>query len=266
MTRFIPSEEIDAQQVRHWHFGNVKNNFNGFSAMPEMTADKVDEALPMDAAAELVQPEVEEVAAPMLEPAEEAVPSFSEEDVEHMLAQARQEAFEQGQQHGQQQASQEWQARMSDYQNNLGRDTAQRLSEVLHGAQSAVQGLQQQMAPDLLQLACDIARQVVRQELRCNPQALQPVVSEALDMLGADTKPAVVRLHPDDFKQLEAHLRTALPNPKVEWLADASVAPGGCVVESQGAQVDGSLERRWQRAVAALGLVSTWYEGAPHGN
>jgi flagellar assembly protein FliH len=36
-------------------------------------------------------------------------------------------------------------------------------------------------------------------------------------------------------------------------------------VESQGAQVDGSLEKRWQRAVAALGLVSTWYEGAPHG-
>lgn len=266
MTRFIPSEEIDAQQVRHWHFGNVKNNFNGFSVMPEMTADKVDEALTLDTSEELMQPEVEEVSAPILEPVVEPEPGISKEEVEHMLAQARQEAFEQGQQHGQQQASQEWQARMADYQNNLGRDTAQRLSEVLHGAQSAVQGLQQQMAPDLLQLACDIARQVVRQELRCNPQALQPVVSEALDMLGADTKPAVVRLHPDDFKQLETHLRTALPNPKVEWLADASVAPGGCLVESQGAQVDGSLERRWQRAVAALGLVSTWYEGANHGN
>lgn len=267
MTRFIPSEEIDAQQVRHWHFGNVKNNFNGFSAMPEMTADAVEESLPLEADTESAPPAVEHEAAPALEPVVEAVaPGFSEEEVEQMLAQARQEAFEQGQQQGQQQASQEWQAHMADYQNNLGRDTAQRLSEVLHGAQSAVQGLQQQMAPDLLQLACDIARQVVRQELRCNPQALQPVVSEALDMLGADTKPAVVRLHPDDFKQLEAHLRAALPNPKVEWLADASVAPGGCLVESQGAQVDGSLERRWQRAVAALGLVSTWYEGANHGN
>ena len=73
-------------------------------------------------------------------------------------------------------------------------------------------------------------------------------------------------LHPDDFKQLEAHLRAALPNPKVEWLPDPSVPVGGCLVESQGAKIDGSIERRWQRAVAALGLVSTWYEGAPHDN
>ena len=116
----------------------------------------------------------------------------------------------------------------------------------------------------LLELACDIARQVVRQELRTNPQALMPVLREALDMLGAETKPATVRIHPDDWQQLEPHVRAALPNPRVQWLADASVQPGDCMVESQGAQVDGSLEKRWQRAVAALGLVSTWYEGAPH--
>lgn len=218
---------------------------------PEEPVDEVFEELPSEVDAEEAQP---------------AAPGFSEEELQQHLEMARQEAFQQGLEQGQQQASQEWQARMADYQNNLGRDTAQRLNEVLHAAQASVQGLQQQMAPDLLQLATDIARQVVRQELRCNPQALQPVVSEALDMLGAETKPALVRLNPEDFKKLEAHLRAALPNPKVEWLADPSVPAGGCLVESQGAQVDGSLERRWQRAVAALGLVSTWYEGANHGN
>lgn len=271
MTRFIPSEEIDNQRVRQWRFGGVSSGARqGFTAMPEMTmdpallpvaqetpetpdvaVDDVFEELPPEAVAEDTPPEA---------------PVFSEQELHQQLEQVRQDAYQQGLEQGQQQAGQEWQARMADYQNNLGRDTAQRLNEVLHAAQSSVQGLQQQMAPDLLQLATDIARQVVRQELRCNPQALQPVVSEALDMLGAETKPALVRLNPEDFKQLETHLRAALPNPKVEWLADPSVAVGGCLVESQGAQIDGSLERRWQRAVAALGLVSTWYEGASHGN
>ena len=182
-----------------------------------------------------------------------------------MLEQARQEGFAQGLEQGLQQAGQEWQQRMQDYQNNQGREQGQRLSEIVHQAQNGIQGLQQQVAPDLLQLACDIARQVVRQELRTNPQALMPVLREALDMLGAETKPATVRLHPQDWQVLEPHIRAAMPNPKVEWLQDASVPLGGCLVESQGAQVDGSLEKRWQRAVAALGLVSTWYEGAPHG-
>lgn len=269
MTRFIPSEEIDNERVRQWHFHGVRSGQRkGFWAMPEMTTAA---ALLPDPQEELVEeiqePEPEELIAEELvaEEVPPAAPSYSEEELQQQLDAAKQDAYQQGLAQGQQQAAQEWQARMADYQNNLGREIAQRLNEVLHAAQTGVQGLQQQMAPDLLQLATDIARQVVRQELRCNPQALQPVVAEALDMLGAETKPALVRLNPEDFKHLEAHLRTALPNPKVEWLSDPSVPEGGCMVESQGAQIDGSLERRWQRAVAALGLVSTWYEGAPNG-
>ena len=269
MTRFIPSEEIDNERVRHWHFDGVRTGQRkGFWVMPEMTTAAA--LLPQQEPAQpqAVEPEPEMVVPEEVVVAEEVVPaepSYSEQELQQHLEAARQEAYQQGLEQGQQQAAQEWQARMSDYQNNLGREIAQRLNEVLHAAQNSVQGLQQQMAPDLLQLATDIARQVVRQELRCNPHALQPVVAEALDMLGAETKPALVRLHPEDFKHLEAHLRTALPNPKVEWLADPSVPQGGCMVESQGAQIDGSLERRWHRAVAALGLVSTWYEGAAHG-
>lgn len=267
MTRFIPSEEIDHHRVRQWHFGGVRSGMHkGFAVMPEMTMDPalLPPVVEEEPAPEEVQPEVvTDVAPEEVVPAE---PMFSQAEVQQQLEQARQEAYQQGMAAGQQQAAQEWQARMTDYQSNQGHDVAQRLNAVLQAAEVAVQGLQQQMAPDLLQLATDIARQVVRQELRCNPQALQPVVSEALDMLGADTKPALVRLNPEDFKELQEHLRAASPNPKVEWLADPSVPAGGCLVESQGAQIDGSLERRWQRAVAALGLVSTWYEGAPHGN
>ena len=38
-------------------------------------------------------------------------------------------------------------------------------------------------------------------------------------------------------------------------------AQGDVRVESGGAQVDAGMDKRWRRAVAALGLVSTWYAG-----
>ena len=47
--------------------------------------------------------------------------------------------------------------------------------------------------------------------------------------------------------------------------ADPTVLPGGCQVESVGMVVDGTLEKRWQRAVASLGLSSAWEVSGEHG-
>lgn len=273
--RFIPSEEIDVQAVRHWKFGDVQQAAPGapVSALPELAVltDLLPPPAPqsMGGAAPGVDADVVD---------EELAAQQREDEVQAQLEQVRQEAhaagYQEGMQtgHGQgldegkQQAGTEWQHRFDDYQAQQGRQAAEQLQGLLQAAQQGVQGLQQRMAPDVLQLACDIARQVVRQELRSNPQALLPVVREALDMMSAESKPATVRLNPKDWELLQEPLKAAHPQPKIEWLADASVKPGDCLVESAGAQVDGSLERRWQRAVAALGLVSTWYDGAPaHG-
>ena len=117
------------------------------------------------------------------------------------------------------------------------------------------------MAQQLLELACDIARQVVRQELSVNPNALQPVVREAVGMLVTEGRPATVRLNPIDMDAMAQPLREELDGPGVQWMADAAVPAGGCLVESAGTVVDGSLDKRWQRAIAALGLQSPWSEG-----
>lgn len=267
--RFIPSEEIDGQTVRQWRFDAVEHtrSASGAAVLPEL-----------DTLQDLLTPPPPPVSQPMAEePADEPVVKVPEEEVQERLELARQDAHAagyqqglelghaQGHQEGVQQAAAEWQQKLQDYQAQQGQQIASQLQGVLQAAQRDVQGMQQRMAPDVLQLACDIARQVVRQELRSNPHALLPVVREALDMLSAESKPTTVRINPQDWEQLQTALKAEFPQPKIEWSVDASVAPGDCKVESAGAQVDGSLERRWQRAVAALGLVSTWYDGAPHG-
>ena len=53
-------------------------------------------------------------------------------------------------------------------------------------------------------------------------------------------------------------LRAEMPQASVQWVADAAVAPGGCLVDAAGTVVNGSLEKRWQRAIAPLGLAAAW--------
>ena len=79
-------------------------------------------------------------------------------------------------------------------------------------------------------------------------------------MLAAESRPATVRLHPDDWAALEKPLREEFASPRIEWQADAAVQPGDCLVESAGMQIDGTLDKRWRRAIAALGLTAAWRE------
>ncbi len=225
-TRFIPSEEI--ADVTQWLFGAV---------------DGSDLVAPVEA-----EPEAAEL----------PPPGIDEATHQAAVEAAREEAFAQGKVQGEEETALAWQQRMDDYIGGQGRETAARLERLVLAADAGLTDLQQRMAQEILELACDIARQVVRQELSSGPQALLPVVREALGMLVAEGRPATVRLHPADWSFLEQPLTTEYAGAKIQWVPDASVGEGDCLVESAGTVVDGSLDRRWRRAIAALGLSSAW--------
>lgn len=250
-SRFIPSEEIDSGRVVQWRFGAVGDG--GLSPL-----------LPLDGGATVQAPqEVEVVDAPVSAPQHDAA------QLEELLQQAREQAHAQGRAEGLAQgraeATNEWQQRMDSYTSGAGRATAERLQSVVRKCEDSLQALEQNMASEVLQLACDIARQVVRQELACKPEALLPVVREALDMLVTEGRAVTVRLNPVDWEVLDAPLRAEHGAAgKLQWLADASVPAGDVRVDAGGAVIEAGLDSRWRRAVAALGLVSSWYEGG-HG-
>jgi len=95
-------------------------------------------------------------------------------------------------------------------------------------------------------------------ELSANPNALLPVVREALGVLASDSKAAVVRMNPLDIDVLAEGLRQEFAGLSLTVLTDGTITRGGCLVESAGTVVDGTLEKRWTRAVASLGLESSW--------
>lgn len=230
-SRFIPSEEVG--DVTQWKFGAVDGS-------------------------DLVEPEPEPVA--------ELPPEVDEAAQQALVQQACDDAYAEGFAQGQAQTALEWQQRMDDYVAGQGREAADRLAQLAGALESGLNDMQQRMAQEVLELACDIARQVVRQEVSGNPQALLPVVREALGMLVGEARPVTVRLNPQDWEALEQPLREEFAATKVHWLADAAVLPGDCLVESAGTVVDGSLDKRWRRAIAALGLASAWQQDGGHGD
>ena len=172
----------------------------------------------------------------------------------------RQEAYAQGFAQGRMHAIVEAERKVRDYAEGQGKETAQRLARLIDSAQEQLGESQQVMAKGVLELACALARQVLRHELSVNPNVLQPVIREALAVLSVDTKSAVVRLNPLDVEVLQEALETEFAGLSLAWVADAGIQPGGCVIASSGTVVDGTLNTRWRRAVANLGLDEPWEE------
>jgi flagellar assembly protein FliH len=100
----------------------------------------------------------------------------------------------------------------------------------------------------------------LRQELSVNPNVLQPVVREALGLLVGDSKGSKVRLNPIDLDVLQDTLAAEFATLSLTLLPDPTIERGGCLVEAAGTIVDGTLQKRWTRAVANLGLDLSWDE------
>jgi flagellar assembly protein FliH len=220
-SRFIPGEEIDA--VEQWQFGAI------------------------DTAAQLLAAQVK-----AREMQEEEVQLESDRQL------AYKDGFAAGMEHGKQQAQAELQLQMQAFISNQAQEAADKLAELFESAQRELQSAEQAMAQGVLALSCELARQVLRHELTVNTEAVMPVLTEAIGLLGTEFKTAVVKMNPLDIAALGEQIQTDFAGLNVSLRADPDVLQGGCLLESAGTVVDGTLQKRWQRAVATLGLSSNW--------
>jgi flagellar assembly protein FliH len=219
-SRFIPREEIDA--VSAWRFSAV----DGSDQLPE-------------------PPEVEPDPEPNLL-------------LEHAVAEARQQAFADGFAHGHDAGGKEVRDALEAAMRRTTEETGVRMGQLLHAMAEQLIASEQKIARQILDLACDIARQVVRQELQSNTGHLRAVIGEALELIVEDGLPATVRMHPDDLALMKDALMDTLGENAPEFVADVTVTPGGCLVQTPSATVDATIEKRWSRVVGNLGLDEPW--------
>jgi flagellar assembly protein FliH len=168
------------------------------------------------------------------------------------------DGYAQGFAQGHAQALMEGQRQLEEYIRTQGTQSAQQFGQLFASAREQLAQAEQMIAQGVLELACELSRQIVRQELTSNPNALQPVVREALGMLAADSRAVTVRLHELDREVLADVLAQEFPALGLTLVSDPGISRGGCVVMSAGTVVDGTVEKRWKRALASLGLESDW--------
>lgn len=179
------------------------------------------------------------------------------------LDEARQMAYAEGFAHGRLAGAKETQDALEAPLKQQTQEQAQRLALLLQHSQGHLSQLNDLLAQQVLDLACDLARQVVRRELQQPLEPLKAVVQEALAMAVQDHLPATLRLHPQDLALLQNDLASALAEHNIRLQPDPSLTPGGCVVENAQGAVDGTVEKRWARAVANLGLNHPWADEEP---
>ena len=170
----------------------------------------------------------------------------------------RQEAFGQGFEQGRAHAVVEAQRQMADFVTQQGQGAGQQMARLFEQAQAQLALAEQTLAQGVLEIACELARQVLRRELATDPNSLQPVLREALGLLMADGKSTVVRLNPSDRDTLANGAPNELASLALTLVADPSITPGGCVIESAGTVVDATVQKRWLRAIGTLGLTMPW--------
>lgn len=135
---------------------------------------------------------------------------------------------------------------------------ANRMQALLNGFQQALADADQAIGNDLLALALDLARQMVREALRVKPEIVFAVVRESIRNESAFSQPPQLYLHPDDAALVREHLNQELNDCTV--CVDPNLQRGDCRVKTGSGQVDATLATRWRRIGQALGQNSGWLE------
>lgn len=174
------------------------------------------------------------------------------EAIELMHQQAQQEGYREGLEQGRAQGYRDGQEQV--------KQEAQQLNVLLTQVNEALQGLDQAVSQQLLDLALGVARQMLRQALAVRPELILPVVAEAINSFPQANQHPQLFLHPRDAALVRANLEAELAHGHWRVLEDEQIEPGGCRIETAHGELDATLERRWQSVLESLGQNGDWLE------
>lgn len=138
---------------------------------------------------------------------------------------------------------------------------AMRLHTMVENLDQALRTLDQSVADSLLDLAMELAQQMVRHELQWKPSAILDVVQEVLQQIFHPH--ATIHLHPEDAALVRAAIGEQLNHAGHRVFEDPKLTRGGCRVEAGGSQIDASMETRWRRIAETMGRPGAKLENAP---
>lgn len=172
-------------------------------------------------------------------------------DIESMFEDARREGHEAGYRDGQEAGHRD--GHEAGYREGAeqARQEALRIAALADALDEALARLDRDVAEELVGLAIEVARRMVRNTLAEQPETVIETVRTALNQL--PQAQARIHLHPDDVALVRAYLAEQSGHGHATLIDDDTVSRGGCLVETAGSQLDATLETRWRRILETLG-------------
>ena len=102
---------------------------------------------------------------------------------------------------------------------------------------------------DLVQLSLAVARKIVGSEVSLGPEAVTRIIRQALGRVEHAGR-ITIKLNPADLELLmdiKPQLLSGLPEAgRVAFEADEGIVRGGCLIETDGGEIDARIERQFQ--------------------
>jgi flagellar assembly protein FliH len=135
-----------------------------------------------------------------------------------------------------------------------------RMKQLVESFGTTLDNLDFRLADMVLDLALDVARQVVAAELSVHPERILDVVKLALKQMAESNREARLLLNPEDAVLVRPHLDQVLDKSRLRIVEDVRIVRGGCLIETSQGDLDATLPARWRQVVQVLGSNQNWIE------
>lgn len=134
------------------------------------------------------------------------------------------------------------------------------LQRITDGLHEELGQFSQAMAEEVLKLALDLTRAMMRHALTVQPDLVIPVIQEALNRLPPMAHPIQLAVNSDDARLLKEAFADEIASFGLKLRIDNTLSGGGCKLETHASQVDASVEARWKQLTHALNQSGEWLE------
>ncbi|MDD2740872.1 MAG: flagellar assembly protein FliH [Rhodocyclaceae bacterium] len=138
-----------------------------------------------------------------------------------------------------------------------------RFSALVGNLQVALAHMDQSIAEQVLDLALEVASQVIRATVSARPEALLPVIREAIAALPLHHAHVLLHLNPADASVVREHIGEQLTLTGTQIIDDAAISQGGCLLKAGTSEIDATVETRWKRVLEAIGSELREWQNSP---
>lgn len=246
---FSPDDETE-QQLQHWHTPDLTSE----ASIDTGRTNALNMTLPQSR--KVIEEQEEDV----------VVKPLTADDIEQIrqaafdegFAEGKEEGFSKGYGEGREQGMQDGllQGQAEGKKQGLAQGEAElterlaQLTGLIEQMQKPLASVDRKVEQQLLKLCLAMAQAVIAVEVQTNPKVILQAISEATAVLPLDAAQVRIKLHPADLTIVEQfYSKEQLTERGWQLQAEATVAQGGCLVDTARSSVDRSLGQRLQSSL-----------------